>query len=142
QYIAKVDWPRSGHKFYIDEEMMNLTSSIVLETLLGEKMNPQIKEVQKSIAIVQTYIIKRVRIPFYIKYSEWFGENEKFMSIIGQMDKIIYDIIKRRKANPTEDSNLISMLIEAEDADTGERMSDKQLRDELVTIYVAGHETS
>lgn len=142
QYIAKVERLRSGHKFYIDEEMMNLTSSIVLETLLGEKMNPQIKEVQKSIAVVQTYIIKRVRIPFYIKYSEWFGEHEKFMSIIGQMDQIIYDIIKRRKANPTEDSNLISMLIEAEDADTGERMSDKQLRDELVTIYVAGHETS
>jgi cytochrome P450 len=142
EHIAKFQKMRSGHKIYIDQEMLTLTASIVLETLLGEKMNSQLKEVQKTIAVVQDYIIKRVRIPFYINYSELFGEHKKFLNLISEMDEIIYEIIKRRKAHPTEDSNLISMLIEAEDADTGERMSDKQLRDELVTIYVAGHETS
>lgn len=142
EYIAKFQKFRSGHKIYIDQEMMTLTATIVLETLLGEKMNPQLKEVQKMIAVVQTYIIKRVRIPFYINYAEIFGEHKKFVELIGQMDQIIYEIIERRKANPSEDSNLISMLMDAEDADTGEKMSDQQLRDELVTIYVAGHETS
>lgn len=142
EHITKLQRLRSGHKIYIDEEMMTLTASIVLETLLGEKMNDDLRNVQKAIATLQEYIIKRIRIPFFIPFAQITGEHKKFMTLIDEMDQIIYKIIERRKQNPSEDSNLISMLIEAQDADTGEKMSDKQLRDELVTIYVAGHETS
>lgn len=142
EYIEKFQSYRSGHKIFIDQEMMTLTASIVLETLLGEKMNVNLKNVQNTIAVVQAYIIKRVRIPLYIQYSEWTGEHKKFLTMIDEMDQIIYDIIHKRRIQPSEESNLISMLMDAEDADTGEKMSEKQLRDELVTIYVAGHETS
>lgn len=142
EHIVRLQRLRSGHKIYIDEEMMTLTASIVLETLLGEKMNEDLRNVQKTIATLQEYIIKRIRIPFFIPLAQISGEHKKFMNQIDEMDKIIYKIIERRKLTPSEDSNLISMLIEAQDADTGEKMSDKQLRDELVTIYVAGHETS
>ncbi len=142
EHIARLQKLRSGHKIYIDENMMNLTAGIVLETLLGEKMNNDLRNVQKTIATLQEYIIKRIRIPFFIQLSQISGEHKRFLELIDDMDKTIYKIIERRKKESSEDSNLISMLIEAEDADTGERMSDKQLRDELITIYVAGHETS
>lgn len=142
EHIVQLQKLRSGHKIYINEEMMNLTASIVLETLLGEKMNDDLLSVQKSIAVLQEYIIKRIRIPFFIQLSQISGEHKRFMDQIDDMDQIIYKIINRRKKRSSEDSNLISMLIEAQDTDTGEKMSDKQLRDELVTIYVAGHETS
>lgn len=142
EYIEKLSKLRSGHKILIDEEMMNLTASIVLETLLGEKMNDDLRNIQRKIATAQQYIVKRIRLPFYIQFSQINGDYKKFKEELDYMDQIIYNIIDRRKKDLSNDSNLISMLIEAEDADTGEKMSDKQLRDELITIYVAGHETS
>lgn len=142
EYIEQLSKLRSGHKILIDEEMMKLTASIVLETLLGEKMNDDLRNIQRRIAVAQEYIVKRIRLPFYIQFSQINGDYKKFKEELEYMDNIIYKIIDRRKHDTSNDSNLISMLIEAEDADTGEKMSDKQLRDELITIYVAGHETS
>lgn len=142
EYITKLSKLRSGHTITIDEEMMNLTASIVLETLLGEKMNEDMRNVQQSIASIQQYLVKRIRIPFYIQYSKWNGDFDSFQKQLDEMNKIIYSIIDRRKISGGDENNLISMLINATDLDTGEKMSDQQLRDELITIYVAGHETS
>jgi cytochrome P450 len=64
------------------------------------------------------------------------------MAKIKIIDDIIYDIIDKKRKNESYGNDLVTMLMEARDEDTGEGMPDKQLRDELLTIYVAGHETS
>lgn len=142
EYISTVKKLRSGHVITIDEAMMNLTATIVLETLMGEKMNDDMRNIQQSIASIQKYLVKRIRIPFYIQWSNINGDFKQFQEQLHEMDNIIYKLINRRRNSKTLDNNLIEMLMEATDVDTGERMSDKQLRDELITIYVAGHETS
>ncbi len=58
-----------------------------------------------------------------------------------QLQTIIEDIIAERKANPIDNGDLLSMLMAARD-DEGQPMSDMQLRDEVITLFLAGHETT
>jgi cytochrome P450 len=58
------------------------------------------------------------------------------------MDAVVYAIISERRKQNTDTGDLLSMLLLIEDADTGERMTDTQLRDEVLTMLVAGHETT
>lgn len=67
------------------------------------------------------------------------GAAERFAQAVLTLDETVYDMIDARREAPGED--LLSMLIAAEDADTGARMGDQQLRDETLTIFRSGHET-
>lgn len=63
------------------------------------------------------------------------------------LDDIVYDIIHERRTNPQPkndllDNDLLDMLLDAHDAESGDPMSAKQLRDEIMTLFVAGHETT
>jgi cytochrome P450 len=59
-----------------------------------------------------------------------------------RLDSMIYDLIRRRRRTGEDRDDLASMFMRTEDADTGERMSDEQLRDEIMTMFIAGHETT
>ena len=58
------------------------------------------------------------------------------------MDAVIYRIIRERRQNGVPRNDLLQMLMEAHDDETGEAMTDQHLRDELITMFVAGHETT
>jgi cytochrome P450 len=68
--------------------------------------------------------------------------NRRFSRALSTVDKIVYSMIEERRAGRIVADDLLSMLMEARDAETGESMSDKQLRDEVMTIFLAGHETT
>lgn len=126
---------------FIDQEMMALTSDVAIQTLLGMKKNEDLIYMQKSFIEIQEHIVKRIRKPFFIPWSHLNGSHQVATKLIKSYDKIIYNIIDEKSKNPGE-NDLISMLLASRDEETGEGMSKKQLRDELITIYVAGHETS
>ena len=65
-----------------------------------------------------------------------FGKQES------QVNSFIYGVIDRRRQQANDSDDLLGMLLAAEDEETGERMSDQQLRDECVTLFAAGHETT
>lgn len=126
---------------FIDQEMMALTSDVAIQTLLGMKKNDDLVYMQKSFVDIQEHVVKRIRRPFFIPISYINGSHFWATKLIKSYDKIIYKIIEEKEKNPGE-NDLISMLLDSRDEVTGEGMSKKQLRDELITIYVAGHETS
>lgn len=126
---------------FIDQEMMQLTSDIVVETLLGSGESKKLASIQSYIYSIQNYMIQCIRNPLYEWFSTYNGDQKKFKATMRDFDAILYDIIgQRKKSEPKND--LLSMLMDARDEDTNEQMNDTQLRDELLTIYVAGHETS
>jgi cytochrome P450 len=131
-----------GSTVFIDKEMMTLTASIALKTLFGEELSDDLRKVQSDMAEIQEYLIKRIRNPLFIYYTHWDGSFKEFSKKLATSDTIIYDIIDKKKRDGADGNDLVSMLLQSKDADTGESMPDKQLRDELLTIYVAGHETS
>ncbi|RUT10177.1 hypothetical protein DSM106972_006720 [Dulcicalothrix desertica PCC 7102] len=67
--------------------------------------------------------------------------NLRFRQAVQTLDDLVFDIINNRRQNPTDNHDLLSLLLAAQDEVTGEGMTDKQLRDEVITLLVAGHET-
>ncbi|MEM6722913.1 MAG: cytochrome P450, partial [Bacteroidota bacterium] len=127
--------------FNITTDVFRITSDVVMQTLLGVGDMQSNKEIQEIIAETQDYIIDRIRMPFLAFWAKLSGRHRRVMKRMHEFDQRIFEIIESR-ADQTEPSNdLLAMLMDARD-ENGEPMSRQQLRDEVITIYVAGHETS
>ncbi len=127
----------------ITSEMNIVTSDVALDTLLGGNRYGDNIDIQQTISRSQKYIVRRIRYPWATPMAYINGKHRQFKNDLQRFDKVVYDIINKYREEKTGGENhLLSMLFEARDEDTGEQMSDQQLRDELITIYVAGHETS
>lgn len=68
-------------------------------------------------------------------------ENVRYRQAIAQIDAVIYKLIEQRRSSKEDTEDLLSMLTAARDEETGQQMNDKQLRDELANLMLAGHET-
>lgn len=136
------EWKKQNKQtVFIDAEMMQLTSRVVVETLLGADVSGQLNQIQKHIYELQLYMVKCIRNPFFEIWSALNGEKKRFEHSVQSLDAILYHVIEQRKRQDAK-NDLLSMLLDARDLDTNEGMDTRQLRDELLTIYVAGHETS
>jgi len=61
---------------------------------------------------------------------------------IHTLDQLVYRMIAERRSRETERDDLLSMLLSAQDEETGQGMNDRQVRDEVMTLLLAGHETT
>ncbi len=123
-------------------EMMHVTSKIVMETLLGSELGEKLSHVESNITVAQKQIVRRIRKPFSIPFTYLDGSHKEFMNNITEFDEFIFSVIDKRNQQPEKDyPDLLNMLMAARDED-GNPMDKRQLRDEVITIFVAGHETS
>lgn len=126
----------------LTKEMMNITADIVLKTLFSSDNPSNQKEMYETMEIAQNYIMHRVTNPHLIPINYINGKHWRFKKTMKLFDQNVLDLIKERRTDPDPPHDLLTMLLMAKDEDTGEGMSDKQLRDEAITVYSAGHETS
>ena len=84
------------------------------------------------------------RVDRLIRCPSWIPtpSNLRFRRAMRRLDRIIYAIIAERRASGEDRGDLLSMLLHAQDEDDGRRMTDRQLRDEAMTLFMAGHETT
>ncbi|HEY9641571.1 MAG TPA: cytochrome P450 [Coleofasciculaceae cyanobacterium] len=68
--------------------------------------------------------------------------DRRYQEAIALLDETVYAMIHHRRTHETSNQDLLGMLMQLEDADDGSRMTDKQLRDEVATLILAGHETT
>src|SRR6185369_9712899 len=61
---------------------------------------------------------------------------------IAELDRVVFEIIEARRRTGTDHGDLLALLMQARDEDSGEGMTDRQLRDEVMTFLLAGHETT
>ena len=140
KWEAKAD---SGDPLNMQHEMMGLTMDVVTRTLFTSSLAPEeVAELGEQITFLLDVITERSQAIFPIGEKIPTARNRRFDEGVATIDKIIYRIIEDRRQSQDKGSDLLSMLLEARDEDTGEGMDDKQLRDELVTIFLAGHETT
>jgi len=131
---------RNGESRDIHQEMMQLTLKIVVRALF----NVESQEVG-AISVAMNVLMRnsvgiRLLLPPAARFLPTPGMIE-FRRAIRQLDAIVYRIIAERRNNETDTGDLLSMLMQARDEDGG-RMNDKQLRDEVMTFLLAGHETT
>lgn len=126
----------------VSQEMTDLTMAIVTRALFGTQFRDPSHHVSRSISTLLEDINFRFEVPFYPSVRIPTPRNLRVRKAIRVLDRVVYEIIESRRRRETQADDLLSMLMDAQDEDTGEAMSDKQLRDEVLTIFVAGHETT
>lgn len=133
---------RSGEKRDIHADMMALTLEIVAETLFGATVEGQTEVVGRALEDTLAYVASPLEF-FVPQLRDVKTPNRRrFDRGVRALDKIVYGIIEERRKNPNPDArDLLAMLASARDED-GRGMSDKQLRDECMTLFLAGHETT
>jgi cytochrome P450 len=133
------DW-RGGEERDAHQEMMRLTLQIVGKTLFDADVERDAQEVGKSLELLLEMganFRRTIFVPHWLPTPT----NLRVKREIAQIEKIIYRIIGERRASGRDAGDLLSMLLSAQDED-GSRMTDRQLRDEAITLFLAGHETT
>jgi cytochrome P450 len=131
-----------GRSFDVAEEMSALTVRIICETVIGSNLDEDVKRIGRAVKTANTYVHDRIFSVLPVPRRLPTSKNRSFRREAAALDDIIYRIIERKRAHPDSGQDLVSMLMAAKDAETGESMSNEQLRDEVMTIFVAGHETT
>ncbi|MFL6212053.1 MAG: cytochrome P450 [Pyrinomonadaceae bacterium] len=134
-----------GEPLNISAEMMRLTLRIVGLALFSTDLSQDTDTIGRSLAIAREHLIRRTWQPIRLPISIPTRRNRNYLQAIRAADTIIYGMIaerRRRRIDAADTDDLVTMLMRARDEETGETMSDKQLRDEAMTIMVAGHETT
>ena len=81
-------------------------------------------------------------MPFYPPHRVPTPRNRRFRAAVRTVDRAVYSIIAGRRRDGGDEEDLLALLIGTPDEPTGEAMGDKQLRDEVMTLFLAGHETT
>jgi cytochrome P450 len=122
-------------------EMNRVTLDIVGKTLFSTNVKSEFDKVNGALTKIMTAIRNRSR---FMRFPLWvpLPSHLRIQHNREVLDETIREIIEHRRNSTGTFDDLLTMLMEVEDADTRERMTDKQLRDEVLTIFIAGHETT
>ena len=125
-------------------EMMQVTADVVLQTLFTSSNDRDKERMYESMEFLQKMVLRRVYKPYMTPWYFLNGDQWKFNRKKKGLDNLINGMIQQRRELPQDQRppDLMTMLLETVDEETGEHMPDSQLLDELKTIYIAGHETS
>ncbi len=137
-----VDGWQVGETRNINRDMMHLTLNIVVKSLFNTEIGEEADRIGEALTTVLEASNEGVQSVLQM-LPEWIPlpRNIRNKQGVRQLDEIIMRIIDERRASKEDNGDLLSMLLLAED-ENGSHMTDKQLRDEVVTIVLAGHETT
>jgi cytochrome P450 len=130
-----------GQEVDIHCEMERLALWIAMKTLLNVEPSQELSEISAASALLMEDFNRRFESPLPVP--EWVPtpHNLRVRTARRRLNEIVLDIIARRRAEG-DGGDLLSRLIKARDEDDGQGMTDRQLRDEVMTIFLAGHETT
>jgi cytochrome P450 len=134
---------QDGEERMINQDMMELTLAIITNTMFGTDVHESAKEIGRAIEVGLHYVSRKASSIFDIPPSVPTKSNREFQQANEILNKAIYKIIEeRRRKNAADLSDLLAMLLAARDEEDGTGMTDEQVRDEVMTIFIAGHETT
>ena len=134
---------KSGETRDVHHEMMRLTLEIVAKTLVDADITGEAEEVGRALGAVMAHFSDQGSGVFLrmLPDSVPTPSNLRFRRAQRRLEEFIYAIIEERRRSGRDTGDLLSMLLHARD-ESGNGMSDEQLRDEVMTIVMAGHETT
>ena len=132
---------RDGEVRDLHNDMSRLTLAIVAKTLFGTDLSAEADVIGESLEVVINHFMSPMRWFRFIDYLP-LPSSRRYWQAIRQIDEVIYRIIRHHRASGHDTGGLLSRLLAARDEQGGAGMSDRQLRDEVVTLVLAGHETT
>jgi cytochrome P450 len=132
---AQAAW-RDGERINVAQSMMRLTLGIVGRTLFDVDLLDRADTLGADITTLQSWVIRQIRLPFRIP------RLRAPVAALARLNETIYRLIRERRICGLDKGDLLSMLLLSQDEETGLHLTDEQVRDEAMTLFVAGHETT
>ena len=140
--LRATDSFRDGEVREISAEMTKLTLGVVVKSLFGADFTRQSEEIGELMMAVLEATNRRlaqaVQIPAWVPTRR----NLREKRALTRLEAMLRGIIQERRKSGEERTDLLTVLLKAVDEESGSGMSDKQLRDEMMTLFLAGHETT
>lgn len=136
-----LDGWKDGEERDIHSDMMQLTLEIVAKALFGVEISRDAKGIGQAMGIFAHEFVHMASLSFVLPERIPVPGSGKLRSAVGRLNEIIFAMIAERRASPRRPGDLLEMLLDAKD-ENGRGMSDRQIRDEAVTLFLAGHETT
>ena len=140
---------QDGATVDLEQEMRGLTLQIVAKALFDIETSDVVRRVGESFAETEGYIYLRLTQPVFLRrllHNLPVPSTRRFEAARAYLDELIYRLIRERRHSGAKGDDLLCLLMQAryEDAESEEdsRMSDELVRDEAVSLYIAGHDTT
>jgi cytochrome P450 len=130
-----------GQTLDIHAAMMHLTLGIVAKTLFDADVSREAEDVDAALTVLMGKFLKQAGLALLLPAWVPLPTSRLLKRAVGRLDKVIYGIIEQRRASGQMSGDLLSVFLQAHD-DEGVGMTDRQLHDEIMTLFLAGHETT
>lgn len=131
---------KNGKPLDLDEEMMRLTLTVIIKSMFSADIDDKIQALSHAFNVASKFMLWRSQQIWAPPLSVPIPRNVEYNRAFKVLNHTIYPLIEDARKNPKDD--LLGMLLAMRDEETGEGMTDQQARDEVVTIFFAGHETT
>ena len=134
------EW-EEGQRVDMDQAMVSLTLEIVAKTLFDADVRHGADTVAQAMHVLNREMLEHIHMP--VPVPRWWPSerNERKLKAIDDIESIVRGVIDDRRKTKEDRGDLLSMLVLSEDAD-GERLTDREVRDQAMTLFFAGHETT
>ena len=142
------EW-EDGSAVDMEAEMRDLTLRIIVRALFDVELTDFVRRIGESFEESNDYMYRRLTQPVFLRrilHSLPAPATRRFKEARSYLDEAIYGMITERRRSGAEGDDLLSLLLQARYEDAGDdeddRMSDQQVRDEVISLYIAGHDTT
>ena len=125
----------------LHQEMAELTLDIVSKSLFGSKLSHDTRAIGSEVSAVMDRFFSQAALSFLIPEGLPLPKPPRLLRSRRHLNRVIFSIIRERRSSSVASKDLLQTLLDAQD-EHGARMSDVQLRDEVMTLFLAGHETT
>src|ERR1044072_7285912 len=136
-----LDGWHDGQTLDAHEEMMMLTQWVVAQTLFSADVSGDSREIGEALSNIVRPFASQATLKWILDNRLPTPAHLRFNRDVRRIDRFVYRLIEERRGSREDTGDLLSMLLAAHDED-GSGMTDRQLRDELMTIFLAGHGTT
>jgi cytochrome P450 len=132
----------SSKSVRLDQVFPHITMKVIVKTLFGSGLSgTDVEKVSKALTYALDFMLRGMITNYFPAWLPVPGRR-RYQQAIQEIDEIVLRIIEERRRSREEANDLITMLIHMVDDETGEQMTDEQLRDEAVSMFLAGYETT
>lgn len=138
------EWSKipDGTEIDVSSGFMETTLNIVSKAMFSSDVVDAMDVVNREFDYANEKLIKRITSPFPMPFWVPLPGVKREKRSYDAIKKVVADVIEKRRNSTERYDDLLGMLMEIEDAETGEKMSNQQIQDEVITIFLAGHETT
>ena len=137
QWVGK----RTDEVVWLDRDMSRITFQVVVRTLFGADIDDIADEMVNILAVINQHPLQ---FSAFMTLYPWLPlpSNRRFLRIKRRLEEIVDGLVAMHREGDGSGNDIVDRLLAARDEETGEGMSEAQIRDEIITLMLAGHETS